>query len=656
MNRVREKLTGAMSRTGIAFRVLLINLMGIALVTLVLVVLATFRIRHIITMQEDQRFHNRYAAFLTSVDEQRDAAMALAMAFAQEPAIQAAFAEMNRPELTRLTLPIWLALDYRFDIPQCQFYVPPATSFLRLHKLDAYGDDVGDYRQLVVDALSDRKPVGGLEIGRDGLGIRGVAPIWYGPQFVGAVEIGMAFDRSFLKEFAASTDAEAEVHLFQPDPAIELFDDGLLGHPSGSLGLMDYASTVEVELPVADAVYESVLDTGSPVITRIRYNGEYYGVLVGPLYDYSQRIIGVVEIAVQRSETVADIRRGQLMGVGAGLIAMAIAGFVSYAWTQRMMAPLAMISAGAKKTAEGGFADTIPVTSQNEVGVLAEAFNQMVSSLQLLLMQIGEASERLSGSGEQLATDLDQMNSAVEQISMTVSEMALGAGTQARRAEDASHAMAQLATATGQIAENARRTGDSSTRAMQMVDEVREVVETLDQQARRIEQIVINVDKVAGQTNLLALNASIEAARAGEYGAGFAVVAQEVRRLAETSTHLVGEIADINQDIGDHLDQILEKMRQTQEAVGQTAIMAQETAIAARGQEVSSDAMVSAINEIAAVAEESAASSEEVAATVEQQANATDGITRASQLLAELAGQIAGDGETLQGRTLNTLR
>ena len=237
MNRVREKLTGAMSRTGIAFRVLSINLMGIALVTLVLVVLATFRIRHVITMQEDQRFHNRYAAFLTSVDEQRDAAMALAMAFAQEPAIQAAFAEMNRPELTRLTLPIWLTLDYKFGIPQCQFYVPPATSFLRLHKLDAYGDDVGDYRQLVVDALSDRKPVGGLEIGRDGLGIRGVAPIWFGPQFVGAVEIGMAFDRSFLKEFAASTDAEAEVHLLRRTQPSSFSTMVFLATPAAPSGL-----------------------------------------------------------------------------------------------------------------------------------------------------------------------------------------------------------------------------------------------------------------------------------------------------------------------------------------------------------------------------------------------------------------------------------
>ncbi len=625
----------------VAHRVVLVNLLGIAIVTAVLVAVTTVQIRAVTIEKEDQRFVDRYLGFATAIEAERDTALALAMTTAQRLDVQAAFAAQDRPELTRLTLPMWLALDKRFDVPQCQFILPSMTSFLRLHALDTYDDDLGAYRLSIVDAIERREPVGGLEAGWAGLSIRGVAPVWYGRDFAGAVEFGMGFDRAFLTRYAADTGLELEVHLLESVLTGPMKGEGeALAGPEAGLALAPYASTSRDQLPLPADVFAEVVEDESPVIRRLTHEGAHYGVLVGPLYDYSQRIIGVVEIVADRTETVVKMRRGQYIASAAGLAVMVVSGLGSYAITRRMTAPLADISEAARRAAEGSFAEPIPVTMENEVGVLAAAFNHMVANLKELLGQITATSQQVSGSGARLAAEMNQINASIEQIALTVNEMALGAGTQAQRVEEASHAMAMLAEATGQISSNAHRTGEASIRAIRTVEDVRRVVDTLDQRATRIERIVVDVDKIADQTNLLALNASIEAARAGEAGAGFVVVAQEVRRLAVNSTRLVAEIADLSQEIGGDLADILEKMEETQRAVAQTAEIAQETADAAQGQGTSSDAMVAAINEIAAVAEENAASSEEVAVTVEQQASSVERIAVASQSLAELAAQL----------------
>lgn len=100
-------------------------------------------------------------------------AVALALETAQNPEVEAAFAAKDRERLTELTLPAYLALDEAFDIPQSQFHLPPATSFLRLHQLSSFGDNLSTFRFTVLEANAINKPVSGLEIGRGGLGCAG---------------------------------------------------------------------------------------------------------------------------------------------------------------------------------------------------------------------------------------------------------------------------------------------------------------------------------------------------------------------------------------------------------------------------------------------------------------------------------------------------
>lgn len=120
---------------------------------------------------EANHLEDIHKEFLTEIKTKEDLAIALAYEVANNPEIQAAFAARDRERLAALTLPSYQVIDAQFDIPQYQFHLSPATSFLRLHSLDQYGDDLSSFRQTVLIANQEKRAVSGIEIGRGGFGI-----------------------------------------------------------------------------------------------------------------------------------------------------------------------------------------------------------------------------------------------------------------------------------------------------------------------------------------------------------------------------------------------------------------------------------------------------------------------------------------------------
>jgi len=635
-----RKQAGLFARMKIAQRVLSLILVGLVFVVAALVTMSVVKQTRIAVQEEDRRFQDHYVSFLATMEERGETALAVAINIAHTPDIQRAFAARDREELTRLTLPIYQDLNKELDIAQFHFHTPPATSFLRLHLLDQYGDDLSDHRHAVVLANVQQITVMGLEKGKGGLGIRSIVPVSYEGQHIGTVELGMDFGEPFLDHYAVCYDLDVCIYLIASGDEIKMFEDAEKAEAMVGDDLWLYASTMDERLPVPLEVYDQVRESGETVTSRVSHAGDHYGVLDGPLYDYSGELIGVVEISALRNDVVADIQRGRNGALLAGGLILVAVLVLAYVNVKRISAPLVAMSRAAERAAAGDLTQTVPVTTEDEVGVLAAAFNRMIENLRHLLDRIAETSQQLSTSSEELAAMMEQMNSASEQVVVTAGEMAQGAATQAHRAEEASHSAAQLATATSQIAENARQTGAASTQAQKLVQASVLVVDALSDKLGEIERVVALVDKIAGQTNLLALNASIEAARAGAHGAGFAVVADEVRRLAEHSATSVGEIAALSREIGDRLQEVLTAMEEKRRAVGQTAALAQETATVTKEQEEASETMVSAVNEMAAMAEENAAASEEIAASIEEQVASVEQVADSAQVLAEMASSL----------------
>ena len=173
---------------------------------------------------ELERLENMSAVFQARLIAKEDLALALASEVANYPEVQAAFAVKDRERLIELTLPSYRVIDEQFDIPQFQFHLPPATSFLRLHSLDKYGDDLSSFRFTVLAANSEKKPVSGPELGRAGLGIRGVVPVTFQGKHIGSVEFGTDIGPTLIEGMKSEFGYDMQILLSRAPAEVATFE------------------------------------------------------------------------------------------------------------------------------------------------------------------------------------------------------------------------------------------------------------------------------------------------------------------------------------------------------------------------------------------------------------------------------------------------
>ena len=157
--------------------------------------------QRLIKQEEKEGMMHFYQLFLEEVNSKGKEALSLATMVAENSEVQALLAERDRQALNVLLVQTYVQMKLEFDIEQFHFHIPPAISFLRLHHPERFGEDLSVYRKTIREAMKNYVGVSGLEKGEEGFGMRGVAPVFYGMELVGTVEIGHSFGKAFLKSF-----------------------------------------------------------------------------------------------------------------------------------------------------------------------------------------------------------------------------------------------------------------------------------------------------------------------------------------------------------------------------------------------------------------------------------------------------------------------
>jgi methyl-accepting chemotaxis protein len=302
--------------------------------------------------------------------------------------------------------------------------------------------------------------------------------------------------------------------------------------------------------------------------------------------------------------------------------------------------------------AEGDFtAVDLDVKSKDEAGTLAAALNKTKNDLSHLLntamgsvastaTQVASASEELSATVREITRRLDEQAKKSTQVATAATEMSQTVVDIAKNASN----IAMSAIDTLKIAETGERVVSQTVNEVQVisttVSESASRITTLGERSKQIFEIVDVIKDIADQTNLLALNAAIEAARAGEQGRGFAVVADEVRKLAEKTSKATAEVGEMIGAIQDETNKAVQAMTESQTRVEKGVSLSAEAGDALHKILVSVQGLQSMVQQIASATEEMSTVSDTISSDIEVVANV-------SKETSSSAGEIEGASNNL---------
>lgn len=368
----------------------------------------------------------------------------------------------------------------------------------------------------------------------------------------------------------------------------------------------------------------------------------------------------IIDIKVKAAKVTSDKNTAAAKKAGWILIIASIMGAVlafvlGLIISRSISLPINVLAGQARQVADGDLRVNIDYRSADEVGVLSEAFRIMTERLRSTIGKVSDTSNQVAASANQLHSTADHIATGAEAV-------ATQAVTVATAGEEMSATSGDIAQNCQMAAEGAQRASQAASDGAEVVDrtvivmgliaskvqESARTVESLGQRSDQIGAIISTIEDIADQTNLLALNAAIEAARAGEQGRGFAVVADEVRALAERTTRATKEIGEMIKAIQRETKGAVAAMEQGVQQVESGTMEASKSGEALRDILAQVNDVAMQVNQIATAAEEQTATTSQISSNIMQITEVVQETSQGAHQSATAAAQLNANAEELQ--------